>query len=305
MSYLPRRNFLRATAVATAALSSGPIAHQALARAATSQEALSKIVDTNVYLSSWPFRRLPASTADELVQRLRRRGVVEAWTGSFDGVFHKDIATANAHLADQCRRFGDGMLVPFGSINPKLPDWPEDLRRCQEEHHMSGVRLHPNYHGYTLSDPEFRRVLTAAEQRGLLVQIVAWMEDERHQHPLMPLSDVDLAPLKEALRKVPDLQVVVLNGFRVPGGSVFSELAEVTQISFDIALLDVIDGLGEFLEKVPVQRVLFGSYSPMFYFESSRLKLDEAALDGAAAQAILFDNARSLRTSTKHKEVSR
>jgi hypothetical protein len=37
-------------------------------------------------------RRLPNDETRGLVTKLRRAGVTQAWTGSFDGVFHKDLA---------------------------------------------------------------------------------------------------------------------------------------------------------------------------------------------------------------------
>ena len=94
------------------------------------------MIDVNVTLSRWPFRRLAADEPAALVAALRKRDVTEAWAASFDGIFHKDLAAANARLAKDCRTYGEGMLLPFGSVNPKLPDWQEDLRRCHEEHRM-------------------------------------------------------------------------------------------------------------------------------------------------------------------------
>jgi hypothetical protein len=46
------------------------------------------MIDTNVYLSRWPFRRLRGDETPELVAMLRRAGVTQAWAGSFDGVLH-------------------------------------------------------------------------------------------------------------------------------------------------------------------------------------------------------------------------
>ena len=195
-----RRNFMKgslATAAATRLL------HEPAGAApqGSAPESAQRIVDTHVYLSRWPGRRMIGDQPGELVSRLRKQGVVQAWAGSFDALLHKDIAAVNERLAADCAQHGKDLLIPFGAVNPMLPDWEEDVRRCHEQFRMPGIRVHPNYHAYTLNDPAFSKLLRIAAERNLIVQLVAWMEDERTQIPALEAQLVDLLPLVSLARK--------------------------------------------------------------------------------------------------------
>jgi predicted TIM-barrel fold metal-dependent hydrolase len=252
------------------------------------------IIDVNVSLSRWPFRRLPCDELPRLLDKLRECSVTEAWAGSFDGVFHKDIGGVNARLADDCRKSQRVLLRPFGSVNPMLPDWREDLRRCHEDYHMPGIRLHPAYHGYCLDDPVFTELLTLAQRRGLIVQLVVRIEDPRMQHPLMRVPDVDTKPLPGLLAARPDLRLVLLGALGTVRGESTRQLIRAGEVYFEISMLEGVGGISRLLSQVPGDRILFGSHCPFFILESAILKLKESELLRARANAITHQNARRL-----------
>jgi predicted TIM-barrel fold metal-dependent hydrolase len=279
------------------------------------------IIDVNVNLSRWPFRRTPCDELPRLIETLRKHGVGQAWVGSLDGLFHRDIGGVNRRLAAECRQERRVELVPFGSINPMLPDWQEDLRRCAEEYHMPGIRLHPSYHGYRLEDPAFAQLLDLAAQRRLIVQLAIRMDDVRVQHPLMQIPDVavgwdkrsavrpETGPvgsdkrsavppttgnLAELVKSRPGLRLIVLNGLATLRGRELEQLAAVDRIWFDIGMQEGVGGVAALLRTVPLRQVLFGSHLPLFPLESAVLKMREAGLDDPARQAIEYGNAQGL-----------
>jgi predicted TIM-barrel fold metal-dependent hydrolase len=246
------------------------------------------IIDVNVHVSRWPFRRLRGDEA--LGTHLRAKGVARAWAGSFDGVFHLDVAAANARLAEEARR--DALLVPFGTVNPAQADWEEDLRRCHEVHAMPGIRLYPNYHDYALTDPRVEALLRAAAGRRLVVQLALKLEDVRTQHRLARVPTVDPAPLAGILKKVPDVRLVLLNALGDVKGPALQDLAAAGNVWFEISALEGAAGLAA----LPAERLLFGSHAPFLTWEAAYLKLQEAGLDAARRAALLEGNARRVLT---------
>ena len=254
------------------------------------------IIDTNVTLSHWPFRRVPGDETSELVAKLKAKGVIQAWAGTFEGVFHRDLTSVNERLAKTCAEVAPDFLVPFGSINPLLPDWETDLIRCVNQLKMPGIRLHPNYHGYQLQQPEAVQLLRAANEHHLIVQIVATLEDERTQPHLARVPHVDLMPLEGLVKQFPDVKFVLLNAFRSLNIDKAVGLISKGKIWVDIAMLEGAGGVGRLLEKVPADRVLFGSHFPLFYFESAEFKLRESTLARVQQELISSHNAKGLIT---------
>lgn len=251
-----------------------------------------RVIDTNVSLFQWPFRRLPLDQTDELVDKLRERSIEQAWAGSFEGLLHRDVAGVNSRLAETCHLSAKNVLVPFGSVNPTLPDWEEDLRRCHEEHRMPGIRLHPNYHGYSLDDPRFERLLRLASECGLVVQLAAAMEDVRTQHPLLQVADVDLTPLPAVMKRVPKANVLILN-HKVTGAAAM-QLLNVPGVSFEISRVNATDGVARVARMLPAGRAVFGTHAPFLIYEASMIKVYESNLSDEESAAVLYRNAEQL-----------
>lgn len=284
---LSRREFLAATAAVGVAI---PGASSAMARE-LSVVAGAEIVDTHVYLGRWPFERLACEGPAELAELLRERRVARAWVGTFEGLLHKDIGGANIRLFEDCRR--RERLVPLGSVNPTLPDWEEDVRRCHELFKMPGIRLYPNYHGYTLADERFSRLLEVATARGLLVQVVAWLGDGKHPYFNLPAVDVDLAPLAEQVKRFPGIRLVVSNGFHSADAKQHAKLA-AAGVCFGLAGMQTDDGGGELSEMFPRDRLVFGSGAPLGDFQGARERVEALSLSGEELDAVCQGTASRL-----------
>jgi len=272
---MDRRNFMLSSSAALAAASLHAAAEV-------------KLTDCHVYLGSHPFRQLGSENAPGFIQGLARRGVTEAWAGAFEGLLRRDVANVNRELAHACQ---NSILHPCGTINLALPEWQDDVKRCAEKHGMRVIRLHPNYHGYDLKTPAFRELLALALKHRLLVQLVAQMEDERTQHPQVRVAPVDLQPLPSILQEMNDSRIMLLNA---NAAMLLRQLQTCPNVWLDFAMIEGVGGVENLLKTWPLERVVFGSFAPVFYWESARLKMQESALNAAQVQAVQSQNAASL-----------
>jgi predicted TIM-barrel fold metal-dependent hydrolase len=280
---LPRRDFLRGALAASLLASQVP-------RAAAAEPRKTTLIDANAWLGQWPIRLLAIDDPAALAAKLKKNEVTRAWVSSLDGILHKDIAAANARLAQECSLFP--VFEPFGVVNLTLPRWEADVEACSVRHHMRGVRLLPGYHGYKLDDPRFAAFLKLATSYRLAVQIAVTLEDERTQNPLLRVAPVDITPLPALVDGVTGARVMLLNWQRVSGGKPLLPILQRTRVLLDTAMIEGIAGIESVLEEFPVAQLCFGSYSPIFYFESAKLKLRESDLTDVQLDAITQGNAQ-------------
>lgn len=270
------------------------------------QDGSPEIIDTNVHLFDWPFRKLKYGTTGALVDKLRRHRITQAWAGNYEALFSKDINGVNARLAEECRTHGNGMLLPFGTVNLAWPDWEEDLRRCDEVHKMKGVRIYPIYQTFDLTHPDFAKFVKLATDRKMLIQIVGDMEDSRHHHPIVIVRDVTMAPIVELVKKIPSARIqLVYWNHRVPR-NLLATLVKDTGVMFDTSRVEGAGEVGRLIEgrswagnasPIPVERFVFGSHAPYFPVEANIIKLFESPLTAEQMVAIMHGNARRILQS--------
>lgn len=250
-----------------------------------------KVVDTNVSLFQWPFRRLPLDEVNELCAKFQQLGITEAWAGSFEGLLHRDLRAANERLLKACQK--REQLIPVGAVNPTLPDWKHDLKLCLGRFAMPGVRLLPGYHGYALDDELFGDLLGTATELGGFVQIAMTLEDPRTQSHLLQAPNVDLRPLKHWTQQIPESRVQILNCR--PSASDRETLASIPRITVDTSRVDGTDGVATLARTIGIDRLLFGSHSPFLIPEAACIRMLETDLPSADVKKIMQTNAGRFR----------
>jgi predicted TIM-barrel fold metal-dependent hydrolase len=113
-------------------------------------------------------------------------------------------------------------------------------------------------------------------------------------HPLLRVEPTSVTGLPGLLKQTPGLRLVLLNSQRFLRGQALADLIAAGEVYVEIAMLEGVGGLANLLAQAPLNRILFGSYAPLFYFESALLKLQESPLNDEQLGAIRCENARRL-----------
>ena len=212
---LDRRSFVKASLVPAAlAIPDGPAMRPAQGAEPPPEEpaAVPEIIDSNVHLFEWPFRKLKYDRTEALIAKLRRHRITQAWAGSFEAVLHKQLDAVNRRLAEECRDARRRAADPHRQRQPglaRLGGRPAALSRairharaCGSTRPITATRsITPSCSGCSARRPSagcWSRSSCGWKTSGCIIR--------RSMAPV-----VNASPLLDVLKKVPAAKVQLIN----------------------------------------------------------------------------------------------
>jgi predicted TIM-barrel fold metal-dependent hydrolase len=251
------------------------------------------IVDVNVFSGHWPFRRIPDAAPNGILRLMARTGTRTVLVTPLNAVFYRLWLDALGELVEAMATVDSTNLRLLAAVNPNFPDWEADLDLALQNYPLAGIRLFPNYHRYSLLDPATARLFARAAAANLPVMITARVQDERIQHPLMPVPAVPLAQIASALQAHPEVPIVVSMLTLREIDQIGSALKAHPNAAFELGYIKGDStNMVQAIERYGAQRILYGTAMPLHYPESTLNAVMMAEISDADRAAILGENAR-------------
>ncbi len=253
------------------------------------------IIDVNAYLGPFAFRRLRNNTAASLLKLMDNKGIDRAVVSSASAITYRNTQSGNEELAEQAKPHRD-RFTPFAVINPGYAGWRDDLKTCHEDLGMTGLRLYPKWHNYSLSAPPCLELIGDATERGMIISIPIRVEDQRERSWLIDVADVPLAEIATVVSACPKARFILLNGLQFvasPLGAKNNGLP--ANYAIEISRLDPLlaNELGQLVDNLGPERIMFGTGMPFSEPDPSLLKMEVLEAANDVRDKILGLNAKS------------
>lgn len=242
-------------------------------------------VDINAFAGHWPSHPVDGDVM-EVVASLSSVGVDRICLSPLDAVWCRNPHHYNRWLLEVTRPLLE--VLPTPVIDPTVTTWREELDAVASDSRVKMIKLHPNYSPYALTAAS--DCLDAAGEKGIAVLIQTRMEDPRRQHPLQQVPDLPLNEILDIAESHPGATVIA-GGLAWPTIVAEKErIGELPNVFVDLSQCDGMNTVLRFCEMGLVDKLLFGSHTPLFIPLSAvaRVVID---LDAAAATKILGGNA--------------
>jgi uncharacterized protein len=248
-------------------------------------------IDVNSFLGAYPFRRVPGTSLQALLEAMDRVAIDQAWVSHLPSIFWRDPAAGNPWLYDTTQK--DQRVRPVPAVQPGLASW----ERVVAEARTAGapaVRCDPTYYGLDPVGSEMHALAASCAKENMPLLLAVRLEDARQRHPNDRAAELPPWAVRALVRSHPAVRLIVTHADRgfveeVHFGSTPEESA---RIWWDICWIwgPPEDHLQTLLRTVGVERFVFGTGQPLRIPENSVAKLDLLDLNSEERAAIESEN---------------
>ena len=248
--------------------------------------------DVNAFVGAYPFRRVPCTSPEALLEAMDRTGIDQAWVSHLPGIFWRDPAAGNPWLLEMSR--AQPRLRPVLAVQPEVAGW-EAVVRTAAEAGAPAVRCDPTFHGIAPAGMAMRALVAACGRAGVTLMLAVRLEDGRQRHPNDHAAELPAAAVRALIRSDAATRIVVTHADRPLVEEVHfgSTPEEAGRTWWDISWIwgPPEDHLETLLQTVGPARFLFGTGQPLRIPENAVAKLDLLDLAPAARAPIESGNA--------------
>lgn len=261
-------------------------------------------IDVNSFVGAYPFRRVPGTSPDALLNAMDRVGVDQAWISHLPSVFWRDPAAGNSWLYETAHRFE--RLQPVPALHPGLPGWEKQVPESRSAG-APAVRCDPTFYGLDPTGAELRALVARCGDEGVPLLMAVRLEDARQRHPNDRAGELPPSAVRTLVRTHPAARLIVTHADRgfVEEVHFGSTPEEATRIWWDISWLwgPPEDHLQTLIRTMGVERFVFGTGQPLRLPETSVAKLDLLDLTAEERAAVESANVASItpRPATETK----
>ncbi|ETI69048.1 amidohydrolase family protein [Neobacillus vireti] len=247
--------------------------------------------DSNIFIGNWPFHQLRYNNLEGIFHLMERVNIEKAFISSLDSVFciDRDIPDVNHKLFKTVKEYPE-KLLPFYTINPNVFNSREYVEMLVNNCNLHGIRLYPTYHDYSLHTTEVDGIAEHASELNVPIFITFRFEDERVHHPVAKVPPLIIEELSKFLNNHPETTFII-GGMRITDAEELLNQLTHQKVFFELSFVQTpFRSLELLVEKVGVDRVLFGTGLPYWYPECTTLKLETSILPYDDLQKIAKDN---------------
>ncbi len=252
-------------------------------------------IDCNAFLGAYPWRKVPGTSPDALLQALARTKIDVAWVTHLPSLFWRDPTEGNAWLYETTRK--EKRLKPVPTVHPGLAQWEQVVADAANAH-APAVRCDPLYLGLEPAGGEMRVLMAACGAARIPLMLAVRLEDGRQRHANDRVPELAAAAVRALIRSDADVRLLVTHADRAFIEEVHfgSTPEEARRIWWDICWIwgPPEAHLATLLDTIGPERFVFGTGQPLRLPETSIAKLDLLDLPVEQRHAVESGNLQAL-----------